>query len=353
MADREDTDDDMDEDDSQEEEGTEEEEEENWEEEDEEEEEIEIVNDDDDDDDSENSDGDSFLEEAVPTPEEVDLEYTYPHDFVGRRSWEEVVAAGQYFRLILDPSCTEIERAYFSDCYFLIELIFRGTKLTRIRQRAFYSCINLQRITNGLPMGLVELEGDAFFNCGSLQQETLTIPRTVRTIGADCFNFCICITRVVFEHHLPTDTITLHPSVFTNCKELQSVTLPSTLSYIPICCFSGCRSLTNIPIPTAVRVIHRWAFYFCSALRTVDLAENITTIHKEAYVGCTSLEMVTIQSTTVHFAERPFDRCPALRIVNIYPWVWPRLLEAMRYDCTFCYTFVRQYHYQLERFRQR
>ena len=156
MADREDIEDDMDQDDSQEEEDT------TSEEEDEEEDDNKDERDDADHDDSENSNDDSSMEEAVPTPEEVNLEYTYPHDFVGHQSWEEVVAAGQYFRLILDPSCTEIERAYFSDCHFLIELIFCGTKLTRIQQRAFYDCINLQRITNGLPMGLVELQRGAF-----------------------------------------------------------------------------------------------------------------------------------------------------------------------------------------------
>ena len=214
MADREDIEDDMDQDDSQEEEDT------TSEEEDEEEDDNEDERDDADHDDSENSNDDSSMEEAVPTPEEVNLEYTYPHDFVGHQSWEEVVAAGQYFRLILDPSCTEIEIAYFSDCHLLIELIFRGTKLTRIRMRAFCRCINLQRITNGLRMGLVELQRAAFSDCCSLQQDTLTIPRTVRTIGRHCFFRCLCITRVVFEHHLPTDTIDLHRCVFLDCEEL-------------------------------------------------------------------------------------------------------------------------------------
>ena len=172
-----------------------------------------------------------------------------------------------------------------------------------------------------MPVGLVELGEDAFSDCGSLQQETLTIPRTVRKIGDQCFIWCKSLTLVVFKHQLPTDTIVLQPSVFSNCAELRAVTLPPTLSKIPTCCFGGCRSLTNVPIPTAVRVINRGAFKYCSALRRVDLSENITAIHREAYISCTLLVTVTIRSTTVQFLGHVFHMCRALTTINIYPWV--------------------------------
>ena len=116
----------------------------------------------DDDDDDDESDGDDDSdEEYIPKPEEVELECTYPRDFVGR-SWEEVVR-GQFFRLILDPSCAEIAIEKFRDCPLLIELVVpTNSVLTWIRRLAFHYCKNLQQITNGLPETLLMIDDYAF-----------------------------------------------------------------------------------------------------------------------------------------------------------------------------------------------
>ena len=50
---------------------------------------------------------------TIPRPADVVLEYTYPRDFAGTSSWRDVVAAGQYFRVIVDPSVTEMPDSIF------------------------------------------------------------------------------------------------------------------------------------------------------------------------------------------------------------------------------------------------
>ena len=185
--------------------------------------------------------------------------------------------------------------------------------LVCIGRQAFSHCHNLQRITNDLPLGLIELGVCTFLDCTSLPQE-FKIPRTVQIIRSHCFHCCMDITSVVFGH-LPTDTQELLALVFTACYRLDSVTLPQNLALIPEDCFCDYFRLTNISIPLAVCEIENTAFSGCTSLHRlrsiIDLLENITGVHEEAYVACTSLETVTFKSSTVQFGRDVFGNCPS------------------------------------------
>ena len=144
----------------------------------------------------------------VPTPEEVELEYTFPQDFQGR-SWQDVVTIGQYFRLIIDLSCIEIPYEKFLHCKYLIEIVYpEGTesKQFRIGHWAFGYCCNLQRM-NRFPDGLVKLGESAFVRCSKLQGR-ITIPPSIRCVRSSCFSNCKSITSVAFESSTATQAET-------------------------------------------------------------------------------------------------------------------------------------------------
>ena len=340
-----------------------------------------IVIDDDSDNDNDNDDDDIIVvdddsdsDDDIPTPDEVEVEYTFPDDFRDRE-WYEVMEDGRgpYFRLIIDcknANITEIRDKQFQHCQWLIEvvclnntddsMINNDNYLRRIGKHAFQFCLNLQRITNGLPLGLIELDDGAFGYCSSLSQE-IVIPRKVQVVGIDCFIDCYCITSVVFDH-LPTDSVNIGHFAFGTCTGLRSATLPPSLPSIPAYCFNGCVLLINIPIPIHVRGIGDCAFKGCLSLRSIDIFENIDRIHSGAYRGCTSLETVTIKSSTVQFGRHVFRSCPSLTTIKVYPWVLPRIFAAMSNNDNvndeestnpnFCYKLLRQSQYQLSRFRQ-
>ena len=306
----------------------------------------------DDSDSDDDDDDDSFIEDEVPTPEEVELEYTFPQDFLGR-SWQDVVAPGQYFRLILDPSCTGIPTAKFQECKYLIEIVYpegKDSKLLRIGHYAFRDCYNLQRM-NSFPDGLVELGYLAFISCGNLQGR-ITIPASIRYVRESCFASCHSITSVVFESStaITTVVVELEAKIFWSCKELLSVRLPNNLTVIPICLFMGCCSLIDVPIPRTVRTIQFSAFENCGSLSAVDLPESVIAINEEAYCDCFLLASVTIRSSTnaLQVERNVFLGCASLatiRVVN--PLVWSRLFSAMNFDPSFIYKFVRKYEGQI------
>ena len=292
--------------------------------------------DDTDDDDDDSYDGNSSDDDTIPTPEEVEFTYMYPQDFIGRDgsiNWRDVVAAGRYFRLRIDPSCTSILLKQFQNCInkWLIEIsIPKNSTLTQIQRNAFRDCKNLPRITNGLPATLIIHEDEAFGNCQSLKGK-LVIPQSVLFLGDCCFRDCTGLTSVVFEASTSATTRTQQTSVvlgescFCGCRELRSVRLPQTLAIIPRHCFCWCFKLTDISIPTSVQTIEQWSF-----------------------AACISLERISIRAfSQVRFGSNILHGCSSLSIIQMYPWLYPKLFEAMYKDPSFIYKFFHQYHLQI------
>ena len=335
-----------------------------------EEEEEDAGNDNGDDDTADSSDNEEELEDdgddhsdgeesVVPTADEVELEYTYPDDFPDRsyEAWRRVVT--HFFRLIIDPSCTNIPNHLFYMCTFLVEIVFPDhSRLTRIGVSTFCECRNLQRM-NKFPEGLLELGAHSFADCSSLQGQ-MTVPESIRYVRDSCFSFCTAITSVVFDYD-PTTTTTaavanpnsvveLGDGIFYCCDELRSVRLPYNIIEIPSFCFYGCPKLTNVPIPVPVRVIRPQAFEDCRSLTSLYISENVHAMCRQSYNRCTALKCITIRSSNIRFEFDVFRGCTALTSIKVLPTVWPKLFEVMNYQPNFIYKFLREYHYQIERF---
>ena len=56
---------------------------------------------------------------------------------------------------------------------------------------------------------------------------------------------------------------------FWNCKNLTSITIPSSVTSIGEYAFYGCKSLTSITIPSSVTSIGDGAFYYCTNLTSI------------------------------------------------------------------------------------
>ena len=313
-------------------------------------------------DENDSSDDDSSVEEeVVPTPEEVTMEYTYPQDFQDRL-WQDVVGRNaitrrhHFFRLLLDPTCKKIAAYKFQGCSRLIELVVpKDSILTHIRRVAFNGCENLQRITNGFPETLLIIEDDAFCSCRALHGR-LVIPPKVLRLGRHCFLACSALLSVVFETSTsatvgtpPQTAVVLGMNCFARCAELQFVRLPPTLLTIPSHCFTGCVNLTDILIPNSVQRIEVYSFMDCRNLRSMELSDTVEELSPGAFLNCTSLERISIggSSLQVQFGANIFLGCSSLSIIKMYPWLYPKLFEAMRYDPSFIYKFFHQYHHQI------
>lgn len=103
----------------------------------------------------------------------------------------------------------------------------------------------------------------------------------------------------------------LHPG-----NGLQSITIPSGVTYIGAWAFSSCSAMTSVTIDDAPVVIGQEAFYGCSSLNTLDLGNNTIRIGVQAFNGCTSLTSVTIPNSVTSIGDDAFDDCYNLRNIT-------------------------------------
>ena len=104
---------------------------------------------------------------------------------------------------------------------------------------------------------------------------------------------------------------------FTNCLNMQSVTLGQKVSAIGSCTFLGCSSLEAIEIPDIVTVLNDYTFDGCSSLKEVKLGSQLKTINQYAFSGCSAQPSITIPSAVTNIYNYVFNNCTGLKNVNI------------------------------------
>ena len=85
--------------------------------------------------------------------------------------------------------------------------------------------------------------------------------------------------RPVLKHVVVESTVMELPDyAFTNCAELETVTLPLTLSELPPYCFAGCEALTTVTGGMGIQRIHDYALSNCSVLQRIELTDTLTEV---------------------------------------------------------------------------
>lgn len=114
----------------------------------------------------------------------------------------------------------------------------------------------------------------AFTDCRNLQTVTLT---SVNAMGADCFM---------------------------NCKSLQEVTLSDDIEELIGASFARCESLKKIHLPENLKSIGDNCFFGCSALTGIEFPEKLETIGEKAFFGCVGISEMTMPAKVKEIGEQ-------------------------------------------------
>ncbi len=185
--------------------------------------------------------------------------------------------------------------------------------------------------TINLPDGLQIIDDWAFSYCSELQ--LITIPSTVTKIGTEAFHCSVSkLNEIVVDKkntnfdsrnecnaiiETKTDTLifgcgnTIFPEgikrledrAFENCKSLEEIVLPDSVTSIGPWCFSN-SSLKSIVIPDSVTEIGEVAFYGCRALEKVEIPA--AKIGFNAFAHCKSLSEVYFTNSVKCLDMRQF-----------------------------------------------
>ena len=83
---------------------------------------------------------------------------------------------------------------------------------------------------------------------------------------------------------------------FQECSNMQSITLPSSLTYIPDYAFTGCSSLESVNIPAAVTYIGYRAFRYCNSLESITIGAGVSSMGATPFSGCSYLAYISVDA---------------------------------------------------------
>ena len=292
--------------------------------------------------------------------------------------------------LILPPTVTTIGSFAFDGCYGLTELTIPPA-VTTIGSAAFSGCYGLTELT--IPSTVTTIGSYAFYGCSGLTE--LTIPESVAYIGSSAFKDCVGIKTLYFnavdcnsEYYsgyfdpdaLPKQlqklvigntVIKIPESAFTECSDLNELTIPESVAFIgrsafegcvgiktlyfnavdcnleyealpkqlqklvigdkvtkiPDSAFGGCYGLTELTIPTTVTAIGPYAFYGCSGLTELTIPPAITTIGLNTFAQCSGLTKVTLPENLSYIDKNAFSYCSSLTEITI-----PESVTTIEYE---------------------
>ena len=150
-----------------------------------------------------------------------------------------------------------------------------------------------------------------FSDCRSLT--SVIIPSSVTEIGWGAFKYCRSLTSV----NIPSSVTEIGESAFSCCRSLINVNIPFRVTSIGKGAFSGCSSLTSVNIPSSVKSIGEIAFSGCSSLTSINIPSSVKSIGGSAFSGCSSLTSVKIPSSVTKIESGTFNYCTSLTSVNI------------------------------------
>ena len=204
---------------------------------------------------------------------------------------------------------TGIGNRAFYCCSDLTEVTIPQS-VTSIGDYAFGECIHLKKLSFGeksfgenIETNIQTIGNYAFNHCNDL--ESVTIPQSVTSIGKDAFRFCNNMKSLTINGAIES----MGARAFAGCISLKTLSLGENIKRIGHFAFADCSSLTNVTIPQSVTSIGNYVFRYCTLLKNVTIPEKVTTIGLGTFSYCKQLEYIMLPAGLTSFQDS-LEGCP-------------------------------------------
>ena len=164
---------------------------------------------------------------------------------------------------------------------------------------------------DGNDYNVTSLGASCFEGCKNLT--SITIPSSVTSLGSACFAGCSGLTSIT----IPSSVTSLGARCFGGCRGLTSITIPSSVTSLGSACFAGCSGLTSITIPSSVTSLGDDCFDECSGLTSITIPSSVTSLGDDCFHECSGLTSITIPSSVTSLGDGCFQRCGGLTSITI------------------------------------
>ena len=263
----------------------------------------------------------------------------------------EELTEGDFAYTVSDEKTVTIQKYNGNDSEVTIPAEIDGKTVTVIGEYAFESKENLKTVV--IPETVTEIGAYAFEDCKSLT--SFKFHEGIKKIGMCAFQKC-GLTEVTLPSTLTSspdafrsthikkatfaENSTIVPDyTFQDCKELEEVILPETVTEIGTFAFDNCKSitsfnfhegleklkgssfrdtgLTEITLPSTLTSAYG-AFDHAESLKKVTFADGTTEVPDGIFDTSPALEEVVLPSTVTSIGNYAFDGCKKLASFNFH-----------------------------------
>lgn len=131
---------------------------------------------------------------------------------------------------------------------------------------------------------------------------------------------------------------TINASAFQD-KNIESVTIPDTITDIGQFAFAGCKCLKEVHFSKNLESIWNYAFFYCVLLESISFPDSVLTIGRDAFYFCKALKKVVLPNNLKRLGENAFSNCFSIeeaiidsQICNLEAFVFSQCynLKALR-----------------------
>lgn len=229
---------------------------------------------------------------------------------------------GRYGYQIFDDETKEIEITYYygSEEEVVVPSEINGYTVSRIDLTIFRQCSNMVSLT--LPETIRGFTHGGMNGCDALQEIIVEGEEgAFQTINGVLFSGEELIwypaAKSDTEYFVPGNVYSIGVGAFTECKNLEKITLPEGIEEINIGAFEDCTNLQYVNLPDSIEELEREVFMNCSSLDNIVLPGKITELKSSTFEGCSSLNNIILPSKLVSIGMNVFSGCTSLTEINI------------------------------------
>ncbi len=208
----------------------------------------------------------------------------------------------------------------------IYEYAFSGTPVTAVTlpnslsylgSGVFANCGQLKTLSIG--SGLTSIYDNTFSNTAL---ESVNIPSNIDYVASDAFAYSAIKTLTLNE-----GLERIGDSAFYGCRNLTSVTIPSSVQIILERAFAGCDSLTSLNVAEGNATYHsdgnciietdNELLYIGCGGSVIPTDGTVTRIYNNAFYDCDNLDSITIPNTITEIGYQAFSDCDALQSIII------------------------------------
>ena len=192
----------------------------------------------------------------------------------------------------------------------------------------------------GVEYAVTSIGSGAFSECKKL--ESVSIPASVVEIRDFAFQNCDRLNRVFisdleswcnidFEFFIDNPIYHAH-NLYLNGELAEHIVIPEGIQTLKSYVFGHCTNLKSVKIPDSVTSIGNDAFYMCEGLESVKIPDSVTSIGFSAFYGCKGMRLMEMGKSVKTIESNAFYGCDGLHSVSVADIMTWYDIEFKNYD---------------------